>query len=115
MEIRAFLAGETSTFHADSPQEAAHRLAKVMGTDARVLPDQAYQMIADAVDVLVQIGIRKEVRRVVGIARVQKDLKVGEVDFELIFRYRDDSPADAPSWERVGSGSEHNIGSRLAG
>ena len=102
MEIRAFLAGETSTFHADSPQEAAHRLAKVMGTDARVLPDQAYQMIADAVDVLVQIGIRKEVRRVVEIARVCKDLSDGEVGFEAVFRYCEDSPANAPRWERVG-------------
>ena len=87
MVVCAFLTGEASTFHADSPLKAAHRLANVMGTDVRVLPDQAYQMIADAVDGLVQIGIRNEVRRVVEIVRVQKELKVGEVGFEVVFRY----------------------------
>ena len=102
--FRGLMTGHSGacTFHADSPQEAAHRLANVMGTDARVLPDQAYQMIADAVDVLVQIGIRKEVRRVVEIARVCKDLREGEVGFEPLFRYRDDSPVDVPSWEKMG-------------
>jgi pilus assembly protein CpaF len=102
--FRGLMTGHSGacTFHADSPQEAAHRLANVMGTDARVLPDQAYQMIADAVDVLVQIGIRKEVRRVVEIARVCKNVREGEVAFESLFCYRDDSPADAPSWEKMG-------------
>ena len=101
--FRGLMTGHSGacTFHADSPQEAAHRLANVMGTDARVLPDQAYQMIADAVDVLVQIGIRKEVRRVVEIARVCKVLQVGEVGFEPLFRYCEDSPVDAPRWERI--------------
>jgi pilus assembly protein CpaF len=101
--FRGLMTGHSGacTFHADSSHEAVRRLANVMGTDARVQPDQANQMIADAVDMLVQIGIRKEVRRVVEIANVCKDLRDGEVDFEPVYRYLDASPADAPCWERL--------------
>jgi pilus assembly protein CpaF len=43
-------------------------------------------MICDAVDLLVQIGIRHEVRRVIAISNVSKDLKNGDVYFEPIYR-----------------------------
>ena len=110
--FRGLMTGHSGacTFHADSPQEAAHRLANVMGTDARVLPGQAYQMIADAVDVLVQIGIRKEVRRVVEIARVQKGLQDGEVALEPLFRYRDESPGGCAGLEKGGLVMKMEIG-----
>ena len=58
-------------------------------------------MICDAVDLLVQIGIRHEVRRVIAISNVCKDLKNGDVNFEPIFRYREDSSAPEPSWEKM--------------
>ncbi len=45
-----------------------------MGADAGVKPHEANQMIADAVDLLVQIGIRHEVRRVIAVSNVSKDL-----------------------------------------
>jgi pilus assembly protein CpaF len=102
--FRALMTGHSGacTFHADSPREAVRRLATVMGADAAVRSHEANQMIADAVDLLVQIGIRHETRRVVAIANVEKDLKNGDVWFEPIFRYDEGSSAEDPRWEQVG-------------
>lgn len=102
--FRALMTGHSGacTFHADSPREAARRLATVMGADAGVRTHEANQMIADAVDLLVQIGIRHEIRRVVQVANVSKELKSGDVWFEPIFRYNEQSPAGDPAWEKLG-------------
>ena len=102
--FRALMTGHSGacTFHADSPREAARRLATVMGADAGVKPHEANQMISDAVDLLVQIGIRHEVRRVVAISNVSKDLKNGDVFFEPIYRYLEESLATEPCWEKLG-------------
>jgi pilus assembly protein CpaF len=102
--FRALMTGHSGacTFHADSPREAVRRLATVMGADAGVKPHEANQMISDAVDLLVQIGIRHEVRRVVAISNVSKDLKNGDVFFEPIFRYLEESLAAEPCWEKLG-------------
>jgi len=102
--FRALMTGHSGacTFHADSPHEAARRLATVMGADAGVKPHEANQMISDAVDLLVQIGIRHEVRRVVAISNVAKDLKNGDVFFEPIYRYLEESLAADPCWEKLG-------------
>jgi len=102
--FRALMTGHSGacTFHADSPREAARRLATVMGADAGVRIHEANQMIADAVDLLVQIGIRHEVRRVISIANIAKNLKNGDVYFEPIYRYQEESPAGEPGWEIVG-------------
>lgn len=102
--FRALMTGHSGacTFHADSPREAARRLATVMGADAGVKPHEANQMISDAVDLLVQIGIRHEVRRVVAVSNVAKDLKNGDVFFETIYRYLEESLATDPSWEKLG-------------
>ena len=102
--FRALMTGHSGacTFHSDSPRDAARRLANVMGADAGVRPHEAKQMICDAVDLLVQIGIRHEVRRVTVISNVCKDLKNGDVCFEPIFRYIEGSSATEPSWEKMG-------------
>ena len=102
--FRALMTGHSGacTFHADSPREAARRLATVMGADAGVKPHEANQMISDAVDLLVQIGIRHEVRRVVAISNVAKDLKNGDVFFEPIYRYLEESLTVEPRWEKLG-------------
>ncbi|MAT41381.1 MAG: hypothetical protein CL609_03495 [Anaerolineaceae bacterium] len=102
--FRALMTGHSGacTFHADSPREAVSRLATVMGADAGVKPHEANKMISDAVDVLVQIGIRHEVRRVVAISNVAKDLKNGNVFFEPIYRYLEESLAGEPHWEKLG-------------
>jgi pilus assembly protein CpaF len=110
--FRALMTGHSGacTFHADSPREAVRRLATVMGADAAVRSHEANQMIADAVDLLVQIGIRHETRRVVAIANVEKDLKNGDVWFEPIYRYDETSPGVASRWERVGELKPRMIG-----
>ena len=102
--FRALMTGHSGacTFHADSPREAARRLATVMGADAGVRAHEANQMIADAVDLLVQIGIRHEIRRVVQVANISKELKSGDVWFETIFRYNEQSPVENPVWEKLG-------------
>jgi pilus assembly protein CpaF len=102
--FRALMTGHSGacTFHADSPREAARRLATVMGADAGVRIHEANQMIADAVDLLVQIGIRHEVRRVISIANIAKDLKNGDVYYEPICRYKEESLGAEPGWEVFG-------------
>jgi pilus assembly protein CpaF len=110
--FRALMTGHSGacTFHADSPREAARRLATVMGADAAVRSHEANQMIADAVDLLVQISIRHETRRVVAIANVSKELKNGDVWFDPIYRYIEASTASDPRWEQVGSLQPKMIG-----
>lgn len=102
--FRALMTGHSGacTFHADSPREAARRLATVMGADSGVRPHEANQMIADAVDLLIQIGIRNEVRRVLSISNISRELKNGEVWFEPIFRLSDRGAGMGPCWEKVG-------------
>jgi len=70
-----------------------------MGADAGVRLHEANQMICDAIDLLVQIGIRHEVRRVTAISNVAKDLKNGDVYFEPIYRYMEESSAAESRWE----------------
>jgi len=110
--FRALMTGHSGacTFHADSPREAARRLATVMGADAGVRSHEANQMIADAVDLLVQIGIRHETRRVVAIANVSKELVNGDVGFDPIYRYDETSPMGQPRWETSGALKPRLIG-----
>jgi pilus assembly protein CpaF len=110
--FRALMTGHSGacTFHADSPREAARRLATVMGADAGVRAHEANQMIADAVDLLVQIGIRHETRRVVAIANLSKELKNGDVCFDPIYRYDETSSPKEPRWECIGALNPKVIG-----
>ena len=110
--FRALMTGHSGacTFHADSPREAARRLATVMGADAGVRAHEANQMIADAVDLLVQIGIRHETRRVVAIANLSKELKNGDVCFDPIYRYDETSSLKEPRWECIGALNPKVIG-----
>jgi len=57
-------------------------------------------MISDAIDLMVQIGIRKEICRVIAISNVAKDLKNGDVYFEPIYRNKEDSSAEEPYWKK---------------
>ncbi len=73
-----------------------------MGADAGMWPHEANQMICDVVDLWVQIGTRHEVQRETRISNVSKDLKNGDVFFEPIYRYIEESSATEPRWEKVG-------------
>jgi len=70
--FRAMMTGHSGacTFHADNPQEAIVRLANVMGTDAGVRETEANRMIEHAIDLIVQINIVDEVRKVTTIKEV---------------------------------------------
>jgi pilus assembly protein CpaF len=102
--FRAMMTGHSGacTFHADNPREAVRRLTTVLGADAGVGPSDAVQLIAEAVDVLVQIGIRDEVRRVTVIANLAKELSNGDIRFEAIYRFDERSLGSQPRWEKVG-------------
>ena len=52
-------------------------------------PTDAVHLIAEAVDLLVQIGIRHEVRRVTVIANVDKNVRNGDIAFEPIYRFNE--------------------------
>ena len=103
--FRAMMTGHSGacTFHADNPREAVRRLTTVLGADAGVGSADAVQLIAEAVDLLVQIGIRDEIRRVTVIASLSKELSNGDVRFEPIYRFDEQSLGSQPRWEKVGA------------
>ena len=101
--FRAMMTGHSGacTFHADSPREAASRLATIMGADAGVRKADANQMVADSVDMLVQIGIRHEKRCVTTIAQIARELRGGDVWFDPLWQYDETSQPGAPRWEKL--------------
>lgn len=72
-----------------------------MNADAQIKPHEANQMVFDALDLLVQKGVRYEVRRVIEISNVAKDLKNVDVFFELIYRNIGESSEKEPRQEKV--------------
>ena len=86
------------TFHADSPREAFRRLATVMGADEGVRPGEAMQVMAEGIDLLVQIGLRDEVRRVTDIVQVKRHGHA--LRFSHVWRYADRSSQGMPVWEQ---------------
>jgi pilus assembly protein CpaF len=101
--FRALMTGHSGacTFHADTPRETFERLATLMGSDKEVRPRDSARVISSSVDLLVQIGIRHEARRVTTIANVAKELKGGEVWFTHLWRYDEDSPPGEPAWKKI--------------
>jgi pilus assembly protein CpaF len=79
-----------STFHAESPEAAISRLNLLLFSDVGIRAEGAKEMFVQAVDLLVQVGFRrddsgKRRRRLVGIWKVQKTLKVGNVVFTPLY------------------------------
>lgn len=100
--FRALMTGHggACTFHADSPSEAVARLAVLLGADAGVQKSDALPMIADAVDLLVQLGIRREMRRVTAISRVVGVHPDNSVQMEPLWVWEEDDSALEPRWIR---------------
>ncbi len=71
-----------TTFHAESPWHAAHRIALIMFSDAGVRAAPAKGNFASAIDLIVQIGWLEGRRRILGIWGVEKELSGGDVKFE---------------------------------
>ncbi len=72
-----------------------------MGISEHISEHDAYKSIVESIDTIVQIRILHDVRRVTSIVRVEKDLKGGRPWYTPVFRFDENSPADAPSWEQV--------------
>ncbi len=83
-----------TTFHAESPDAAVHRLAVIMFADAQVRFAPAKSLFVQAVDVYVQLHFDDQgIRRVHGVWEIEPELKGGDVEFQPIF---------APGFQRVG-------------
>ncbi len=101
--LRAMMTGHAGacTLHADSPEEAVRRLSTLLGSEKNVSPSDAARMIAASVDILVQINIVDEVRRVTAIAKVVKKSHGDEVTVIPLWRYNSDSTPTEPRWSQV--------------
>ena len=102
--FRALMTGHSGacTFHADNEREAAARMSTIMGADVGIKRIDANQMFADAIDLLVQIVIQHDSRRISTISHVNTDLKGGEVSFSPIWKFDVNSNKESPKWEKVG-------------
>jgi pilus assembly protein CpaF len=102
--LRAMMTGHAGacTLHADSPEEALRRLATLLGSEKGVSPHDATRMIASSVDLLVQINIIDEVRRVTAIARLEKHSRDEDARITPLWRYDEqNSTPGQPCWLRV--------------
>jgi pilus assembly protein CpaF len=93
-----------STFHAESPRSAVHRLAVVMHSDVNVRAEACKQLFAQAIDLVLQLGYdRYGQRRTTEIAQVERELKGGDVQFTTLFRLDEERSSETrPVWQRTG-------------
>lgn len=91
-----------STFHAESPRDTVERVITEMGMHSQARPAEIQRTLASAIDLHLQIGIRHDRRRVISVSRVAKELKQGNVWFETVWRYDENSTPDNPCWNKVG-------------
>jgi pilus assembly protein CpaF len=75
-----------TTFHAESPQAAVHRLSVIMFADAGIRIEAAKNFFAQAVDLYVQLGYDGSGRRrVLGVWQVEMELRGGDVAFSPVW------------------------------
>jgi len=77
-----------TTFHAESPENAAFRLAVLMAaTEKRVQYSASKGLFALAIDLIVQVGFnpQTEKRQCMGVWEVEPELKHGEVRFRELW------------------------------
>jgi pilus assembly protein CpaF len=70
-----------STFHADGPEAAVHRMAVIMFADAQVRMEAAKEIFAQAVDLVVQVGWLEGKRKILGVWETAPEIKAGNVVF----------------------------------
>ena len=73
-----------TTFHAEGPDEAVHRMTVIMFADAQVRADAAKGLFYRAVDWVVQVGWRNGSRRLVGVWETA-EYKGGNVRFRSLW------------------------------
>jgi pilus assembly protein CpaF len=79
-----------STFHAEGPDAAISRMTLKLATDAGVRAESSKEMIAQAVDLIVQVGWSGGKRAMIGVWEVEKILKGGNVQFRQLYKPGDD-------------------------
>ena len=106
-----------STFHADSPESAVHRMALIMFTDRGVRFEAAKAAFAAAVNLVVQLGWLDGKRKIVGMWGVHKQLKGGDVDLEDLYiadgYHRDEEDNGLLQIREVLKGNNHRASSRI--
>jgi pilus assembly protein CpaF len=113
-----------STFHAESPEAMVKRMTAMLWADANVQAAPAKELIAEAIDVVVQVGIRlvdagegqgnrdkgdassagegqKRRRRILGAWSVNKELKAGNVGFTTLYHLPGDDEGRAGVLNRL--------------
>ncbi len=99
--LRAFMTGHAGacTLHADQPAEALKRLAALIASDKGIERQDAIFMLTFCIDLIVQINIVNEIRRVTSIARLMKNAQ-SEPEFDELWNFDRTSPTINPRWCR---------------
>lgn len=74
-----------TTFHADGPEHAVHRIGIIMNSDANVRAEAAKGMFAEAIDLVVQVGWREGRRVALGAWEVGGLTAGGNVRLEPLW------------------------------
>lgn len=88
-----------TTFHADGPEHAVHRIGIIMNSDANVRAEAAKGMFAEAIDLVVQVGWRDGRRVALGVWEVGGLTSGGNVRLEPLW-LPGDAALKAPSRRR---------------
>lgn len=93
-----------STFHAESPQAAVHRLSVVMYADVGVRMEACKSLFSQAVDLVLQLGYdHYGRRRATEIAQVEREMKGGDVQFTTLYRLDEAHSTEThPLWQKTG-------------
>jgi pilus assembly protein CpaF len=75
-----------STFHADGPEAAVHRMAVIMEADVQVPGRAAKEIFAQAVDLVVQVGWLEGKRKILGVWETAPEMKAGNVVFRQVHK-----------------------------
>jgi pilus assembly protein CpaF len=79
-----------STYHAEGPEAMVKRMTAMLWADANVQAAPAKELIAEAIDMVVQVGFRLDEaghrrRRILGVWSVNKELKAGNIVFTELY------------------------------
>ncbi len=104
--LSALMSGTSGccTLHARSPHHAFERLATLMGIAEHIGENDAYKAIVESIDLIVQIHIVQDIRRITSIVRVERELKNGRPWYTPLFRFDESSSAKKPVWEQIPAG-----------
>lgn len=88
-----------STYHAEGPHAAVRRMALHLNNDLKLEDSGARDLFSQALDLIVQVGLRQGKRGIQGVWEVEKELTDGKVTFRQLYAPGDPQLA-APTIER---------------